>query len=240
MKCIDCVVKCVDCVIASREMRQLRREMRRLRREMRRLRREMRRLRECVDCVVNASIASRNASNASWNASIASWNASIASWNASIASWNASNCVKCVYFIVKCVDCITNVSIASIASIGFPPHAYSAISWLTSDITDQTSCTFSVTSDLTHWPNIDLWPHYIFMIMQIRPHPSLIFITPHEYSAPPLINIHHPSWIFSATSDITSLEGSNVTQQRGGAEYSWWVMNINEGWRWIFMRGDEY
>ena len=40
--------------------------------------------------------------------------------------------------------------------------------------------------------------------MQIRPHPSLIFITPHEYSAPPLINIHRPSWIFRATSDVTS------------------------------------
>ena len=36
------------------------------------------------------------------------------------------------------------------------------------------------------------------------------------------------------------LEGCNVTQQKGGPEYSWGVMNINEGWRWIFMRGDEY
>ena len=74
--------------------------------------------------------------------------------------------VECVDCIVKCVDCV----------------------W--------TSCTFSVSSELTHWPNIDLWPHYIFMIMQIRPHPSLISITPHEYSAPPLCCMtSHPSFI---------------------------------------------
>ena len=96
--------------------------------------------------------------------------------------------VECVAWIVKCVDCV----------------------W--------TSCIFSVTSDLTHWPNIDLWPYYIFMIMQIRPHPSWIFITPHEYLAPPLCCVtSHPS------RDVTSEV----------------VLNIHEGW-WIFMRGDEY
>ena len=106
-----------------------------------------------------------------------------------------------------------------------------------------TSCTFSVTSDLTHCPNIDLWPYRIFIIMWIRPRLSLIFITPHEYSAPPLINIHHPWWIFSATTllrDVTSLKGCSIRGgaeyssgwwilMRGGAEYSWGVMNINEG-----------
>ena len=57
-----------------------------------------------------------------------------------------------------------------------------------------------------HWPltSCILRPtHYIFMIMQIRPHPSLLFIT--------LMNIHDDS----ATSDVTSLEGCDVTQQRG-------------------------
>ena len=97
---------------------------------------------------------------------------------------------ECVDCVVECVDCVVVKCVDCF--------------W--------TSSIFSVTSDLTHWPNIDLWPHYIFMIMQIRPRPLLIFITPHEYSAPPLINIHHPSWIFSATSllrDVTSLKGCN-------------------------------
>ena len=80
--------------------------------------------------------------------------------------------VECVDCVVKCVDCVS------------------------------TSCIFRVTSDLIHWPNIDLWPHYIFMIMQIRPHPSLIFINPHEYSAPPFSCMTlHPSR--DVTSQVT-------------------------------------
>ena len=124
----------------------------------------------------------------------------------------------------ECVDCVKNALIAS------EPHAHSRDLW---------------PHTLTY---IDLWPHYTFMIMQIRPYPSLIFITPHEYSTPPLINIQHPSWIFSSTSDVTSLEGCVMRSEvelnihdgwwilmRGGVEYSWGVMNINEGYGLICM-----
>ena len=55
-----------------------------------------------------------------------------------------------------------------------------------------------------HWPltSCILRPtHYIFMIMQIRPHPSLLFIT--------LMNIHDDS-ATSLLRDVTSLKGCDV------------------------------
>ena len=82
---------------------------------------------------------------------------------------------ECVDCVMECVDCVVECVVKCVDCV-----------W--------TSCIFSVTSDLTHRPNIDLWPYYIFMIMQIRPHPSWIFITPHEYLAPPLCCVtSHPS-----------------------------------------------
>ena len=119
----------------------------------------------------NASIASRNASIALWNASIASWNASIVSRNASIASWNAS------IALWNASSASRNASIASF------------MRWLRHDLHTLhrgmrcemrrlrlnliTYPAWPLTSHTD--PILGHWPYYIFMIMQIRPHPSLIF-----------------------------------------------------------------
>ena len=62
------------------------------------------------------------------------------------------------------------------------------------------SCIFSVTSGLTHGPNMDLCRHIYYAQL----------IT-YSWLCKSLMNIHDDS----ATSDVTSLGGCDVTQQRG-------------------------
>ena len=80
------------------------------------------------------------------------------------------------------------------------------------------SCIFIVTSDLTHWPNIDLWRHVYYAQLITYSWLCKLGHTPNYYSSP-LMNIHDDS-ATCLLRDITSDVRDRAV-----------VMNIHE-WIW--------
>ena len=70
------------------------------------------------------------------------------------------------------------------------------------------SCIFNVTSDLTHWPSIDLWRYVYYAQLITYLWLCKLGHTPHYYSSP-LMNIHDDS-ATSLLRDVTSLKGCDV------------------------------